>query len=455
MARRPVTAPRRAAHRVLIRLDQTTSRYDDVVRADAGLGELEGRDAALAWELVAGTTRWRRSLDAVLSSFAVHPLDRTPAAARAALRVGAYQLLFLDRIPAHAAIDESVSLARPAGRRTAGFVNAVLRRVATEGAGRLAELGAGDSAHALGIRLSYPDWLVERWIDEWGRARAEAMLAAGDRPPERSVRVNRLKASVDEARRRLEAGGVDASPPTGTERWRWTPDALIVSGGRLEASAAFREGLVTAQSRASQLVGIVASSGRPDAGHVVDVCAAPGLKTAHLAALRPAARIMAVEVDPGRAAEMRRVLRRLGVAGITVIEQDATTLGRDHDRCYDLALLDAPCSGLGTVAGRPDLRWRRRPGDAVRLAARQTALFERAASLLAPGGVLVYAVCTLERAETVDIVVPGATATGLVHDDLGAGFPGLADPRLPTAVLTMPDRDRTSGFFIARLRRER
>jgi len=453
MARRSVAPARRAAQRVLVRLDETDVRFETALREDRGLADLDGRDAALAWELAAGTTRRRRSLDAVLAAFSDHRLDRMAAPTRAALRLGAYQLLFLERVPKHAAVDESVGLARTDGRRTAGFVNAVLRRVAAEGAAMLTRLGAGESVASLGVRLSYPDWLVARWVEEWGPERAAAMLEAGNRPPERCVRVNTLKSTIDEARARLRSDGFTVSTAGAGSAWRGTPEALLVEGGRLERSAAFREGLVTPQSRASQLVGAVAAGGAPAPGRIADLCAAPGAKTAHLAARLPAAHITAVELDPGRAADLRRLLARLGVTTADVTEQDATALGVDHDGLYQLVLLDAPCSGLGTVATRPDLRWRRRPQDAERLAEVQRTLLRRAARLLSPGGAVVYAVCTLDRRETVDVVLTVADAAGLLHDDLGSTYTGLVDPRLPTALATMPDRDQTSGFFMARLRR--
>jgi 16S rRNA (cytosine967-C5)-methyltransferase len=438
---------------VLVRLDETDVRFETAMREDRGLAELDGRDAALAWELAAGTTRRRRSLDAVLAAFSDHPLDRMAAPTLAALRLGAYQLLFLERVPKHAAVDESVGLARTRGRRTAGFVNAVLRRVAAEGASMLTRLGGGESVVSLGVRLSYPDWLVARWVEEWGAERGTAMLEAGNRPPERCVRVNTLKSTIDEARASLQSEGLTASRAGAGSGWTWTPEALLLEGGGVERSAAFREGFLTPQSRASQLVGVVAADRAPAHGRIADLCAAPGAKTAHLAARLPAAHITAVEVDPGRAADLRRLLTRLGVTTADVTEQDATALGVDHDGLYQLVLLDAPCSGLGTVAARPDLRWRRRPGDAERLAKAQAALLRRAARLLSPGGAVVYAVCTLERRETVDVVASVVAAAGLLPDDLGATYTGLADPRLPTALATMPDRDQTSGFFVARLRR--
>jgi 16S rRNA (cytosine967-C5)-methyltransferase len=452
MAHPEVSPARRAALAALLQIEKG-SHFEAAVRQETATARLDARDAHLAWELVAGVTRRRATIDALLSEYSSHPLDRADRRARCALRLGAYQLLYLDRVPAHAAVAESVGLVTPLGPKTAGFVNAVLRRVADDGPARLEGLTAGDDERSLAVRHSCPDWLVARWVREWGRERAGSLLAATIRPPEHCLRVNRLVAGTAEAGRALADEGVETVRPD-ARLWSATlSDALIYSGAPIEQTRAFREGIVSPQSRAAQLVGVLAARGAPGATRAADLCAAPGLKTAHLAALLPGCSILAVEVAETRALDARSTLTRLRVDRAEVLVADATALPDALDGSLDLVLLDAPCTGLGILSERPDLRWRRRPRDVARMAASQTKLADRAARLLRPGGALLYSVCTLTQEETVGVVGPLASSQGLEFDDLGADFPALRHPGFGPALLTLPDRDGTSGFFIARLRR--
>lgn len=460
MAHGGVSRARRVAYRVLVDMDRDGIRFDVAVRRhEGGIDSLDPRDAALAWEITSGVTKRRRSLDAVLATFSRHPLRRLTVDVRAALRMGAYQLLFLDRVPAHAAVDESVRLAQRRGKGSAGLVNAVLRRVAAEGDEVLRRPQEAGRSERIGVRLSYPTWLVEGLLEEWGPDSAEALLAQGNEVPERCLRVSGGAAAAPQVIAALAADGVAARPPApvapgvvvrGSGPW---PDALVYEGGSLERTAAFREGLVTPQSRGSQLVGVVAAGGVVRSAAVVDLCAAPGGKAAHVAALLGSCRLLAVEKDAGRADDLLATLRRLNVPNVSVRVLDATLLPPELDGTFDLALVDAPCTGLGTLASRPDLRWRRRPGDAARFAPRQAALLERAARLVRPGGTVVYSVCTMTRTETVGVIKTATERSELDLEDLGASHPGLRDARLGGALLTLPPRDGTSGFFVVRLRR--
>lgn len=191
----------------------------------------------------------------------------------------------------------------------------------------------------------------------------------------------------------------------------------------------------------------------PDDAAIADLCAAPGVKTAQLASLLPRARLLAVELNAARAGSMRANFARLGVTGVDVRVGDALELGVAHDGTFDAVLLDAPCSGLGTLASRPDLRWRLKAGDIARLAAVQSRLLMRGAKLVREGGTLVYAVCTYTTAETVRPVTTVLEGGGFVVDDLSREYPALAHPRAGGFLLTLPSRDGTSGFFVARLRR--
>jgi 16S rRNA (cytosine967-C5)-methyltransferase len=377
-----------------------------------------------------------------------------------AVRLGAYQLLFLDRVPSHAAVSDAVEVAARRGRRPAGFANAVLRKVADHGREAFARLSGGEGDAALAVRYSLPVWVVRRWRTGLGAA-AEAAFAAATDTPERCLRVNRLHATPEQARAALAGDGVET---TTLEDW---PDALVVtSGPALETTRAFTEGLVTAQSRGSQLVGRVVADaiaqgvagereGEPAAGavRVADLCAAPGGKAAHVAALAPGAAVTAFDIDEGRCAAMRANLERLGAGAVRVVVADALGLpDRESDR-FGHVLLDAPCSGLGVLATRPDLRWRRDEAMLRLHAGTEAALLASAARLVVPGGSLTYAVCSFERDETLAVVAGVDELDGWPADDLGAAFPEVAHPADPRYLLVVPGRDGSSGFFVARLRR--
>ncbi len=458
-----VAPARAAAFELLTREAAASGTFDLAAAAAAVFAGLDRRDRGLAYELATGTIKRRRTLDRVMAACADVAPGRTRPAVREALRLATFQMLYLDRVPAHAAVSDSVELAKRSGRRDGAFANAVLRRVAAGGAEALARLTEGDSAAALALRHAHPEWLVTLWRRELGSDTAEALLAADNLPAERCVRVNRLRATPDQAIAALAADDIEARPidarhpGAGASDW---PDALLVEGAALEGAAALRDGLVTPQSRASQLAAVIATEAFDPAGpgRFADLCAAPGVKTAQLAAALPGWRVVAVDDDPQRAAALRANLSRLGADDIEVVERDVLVLGDDpaEQGRYQGVLLDAPCSGLGTLASRPDLRWRRKPADVGRLAALQRRLLAAAAALVAPGGALTYSVCTLTRAETVEVVerfLAGEPDGLWTVDDLGAARPALRHPANGAFVQTLPSRDGTSGFFVARLRR--
>jgi 16S rRNA (cytosine967-C5)-methyltransferase len=447
MAHSEVSPSRRAAHAALLRAAASRSHLDLTPAAVPELRDLDSRDAGLAMELAAGTLKRRGTLDAVLERCSTHPLKKVSPAALAALRMSAYQLLYLDRVPAHAAVGESVALVGKEGAGTRGFVNAVLRRVSAEGRDILTELTTGDDLRSVALRHSYPLWLARQWTEEFGPQAAAELMEAGNAAPERCLRVNRLVGTLEEAVERLANDEVKGTPVEGF------PEALVMEGPPVERMAAFRDGLITPQSRGSQLAGRVAAESVGPGAAVADLCAAPGLKTAQLAAALPA-RLLAVEEDEQRAAELRTFLERLRVTGAEVVVGDALELSIQEDGAFDAVLLDAPCTGLGTLSSRADLRWRRHRADVDRLANLQKRLLHRAAALVRPGGALIYSVCTLTRAETLDVIDDLLESGGWTLDDLGAQFPRFVHPERGGTLLTLPPRDRTSGFFIARLRRD-
>jgi 16S rRNA (cytosine967-C5)-methyltransferase len=441
-----VSPARAAAWQALLRLRAGGGRFDDSLAALPELEALADRDRALANELVVGTVKRRGSVDAVLGEFTKAPLSRTDPRVLEALRLAAFQLLFLDRVPAYAVVDDAVAQVGGRGRKTQGFVNAVLRQVAAEGRTRLAALGEGDGVGAWSVRYSCPVWLVRLLRRELGDAAAAGFLAAAIAPPERCLRVNTLKTGEAAARAALAAAGFAVQGVLGL------PAALVYEGPPLERSQPFRDGLVTPQSRGSQVAGLVAATA-PGGGDVLDLCAAPGTKTAQLAAALPQARLTAVDVDEARLEAMRANLARLGADHVEAVAADALELPASFEAAFDSVLLDAPCSGLGTLASRADLRWRRREADVDRLAQLQRRLIRRAAACVRPGGALTYAVCTLPRAETVDVVDTLLAQGGWGLDDLGAAWPGLRHPAAGGCLLVLPPEHGSSGFFVARLRR--
>lgn len=444
-----VSPAREAAFAALRRLRGSGVRLDESAASLPEISSLSPADRGLANELVNGTVKRRASVDAVLGAYTKAPLKDADPDVRDALRMTAFQLLFLDRVPAYAAVDDGVTLASRRNKKVRGFANAVLRKVAAEGRAKLEELGAGDGTHAWAVRLSYPGWLVKLLRAELGDARAARVLEAANSAPERCLRANRMRGGVAAAVGALSADGFKTRGVEGL------PEGLLYDGPPLERSKAFTTGLVTPQSRGSQVAGLVAAAAvTGPAARVLDVCAAPGAKTSQMAALIAEARMTAVEVDEARAADLQANLTRLGADAVEVVRADALELPQSWDGTFDAVLLDAPCTGLGTLGSRADLRWRRHVQDVPRLAKLQARLLARAAALVKPGGALTYAVCTVTRAETLGVVEPLLGGGGWTADDLGAAWPGLAHPEAGGFLLMLPPDAGSTGFFVARLRRQ-
>jgi 16S rRNA (cytosine967-C5)-methyltransferase len=389
-----ISPARRAAHAVVLRTLADGAYADRALHGEAR--GLAARDRALAKQLAFGTVQRRLTLDWVIARHVDRALE---PGVRAALQLGLFQLLFLDGVAAHAAIGEAVELAKPSpGHR---LVNAVLRRVQREGA----ELPPDDTPTGAAIHHSHPRWLVELWWGWLGPDDTRALLAADNEPAELALRVNTL---VD-----FDLGDVPG---------RRDGETIVVDGAfDALAHPGYAAGAFTPQSRASQLV---ARTLAPRPGErVLDLCAAPGGKTTHLAALMEGTGdVVAVERHPGRARALTASCKRMRARNVSVVAADAKDFDGEHR--FDRVLLDPPCSGLGTLRSHPDLRWRASPEGIERLVIEQDALVAAARRALAPGGTLVYSVCTLspreERLQSVD------------------------------ARRTLPHRDNTDGFYIAR-----
>ena len=410
-----ISPARAAAFDVLLRVFEEEAYADRALRgASAGLSD---RDRALARQLAYGTVQRARTLDHAIETIGRRPVRRLDPPVRAALRLGAFQLVFLDGVPRYAAVNESVELVRRARlERAVPFTNAVLRRLADGGRDRVEGLPDETPAEAA-LAYSYPDWIAETWWRDLGADEARALMAAQNRAPVAVVRLVR--------------GEIAGEPVPGV------PGAWHVEHVDEDAGA---EGRIWPQSAGSQLAGLAVGS---EAGErVLDLCAAPGGKTAMLAG-----DVVAVEVNEGRARELEENLRRLGATHVRVVCADGRDLASDVTG-FDRALVDAPCSGLGVLAARPDLRWRSQP-----LPELQLELLLAAAARVRPGGSVTYSVCTINRDEAEAVVDSAVEAAGLEIDaSLAEEWPAFRHRSFPGCLQTLPHLHGTSGFFVARLR---
>jgi 16S rRNA (cytosine967-C5)-methyltransferase len=415
----------------------------------------DDRDRALAAEIVVGTLRWQRSVDHLIAHAAKRRLDRLDPEVVVILRLSLYQILHLSRVPSSAVVDDAVNLTRAARKPSAsGFVNAVLRTVLRQRA-KLpfpprpsAPDRDGDAAREyLGITHSHPDWLIARWLDRHGFDAAERWVRFNNETPPLTLRANTLRASREAVARALEEEGVDTEPT------RHAPHGLVVIRGNPLRTPL--EGWFFVQDEASQLVSLAVDS-RPGE-RVLDLCASPGGKTTAMAAdMRDTGTLVACDVRPRRVALLRATVRASGAAHVRVV-QVATTGSLPFAHPFDRVLVDAPCSGLGTIRRDPDIRWTRSEGDLPRLAQDQVALLLRAADVVKPGGRLVYATCSSEPEENERVVDaflaerPDFAAADLHHEN--AALQPFLD--VHGMLRTLPFAHGLEAFFAAALTREK
>lgn len=433
-----VSPARACAFTVVRRVFEHDAYADRALNAEAK--GLAPRERSLAMSLAYGTVQRRATLDYVAARFCSRPLQTLDPVVLAALRLGLLQLLYLDGIAEHAAVHESVELAKRSGRGGAGLVNAVLRRAAREGHAVLDSLSDATPAQAATLH-SVPVWLAELWWHELGAQRARALLAHVNDPAESALRVNTLVCSRD---------AVIAELPVRARPAAELPDALVLEAPfDIQASGLFARGAIIGQARGSMLAALALNPQPGD--RVLDLCAAPGAKATQLGALiEDRGELAAVERHPGRAAALRNTLARMRVSCAHVEVADAASFTGPGS--YDAVLVDPPCSGLGTLQSRPDLRWRTSPERIAALSVLQARILRAAAAATAPGGALVYSVCTISLAEGSRVVEALLRERAdFVAEDLGPILPAAAQGHF---LQTLPDRDGTDGFFIARLRRK-
>ena len=414
------------------------------MRAALNRAALGPADEAFATELVFGTLRHRAQVDWALGQALHRRLDSLPPRIRDVLRLGAYQLAFLSRVPARAACDETVELARRVGHRgTVSLVNAVMRRLA---AAPPAWPPAADTAEAIALRWSHPEWLVARWLARFGPEETGAICAADNETPPSWVRLNTLRGPIPELDARVRALGLE------TQASERLPEARRITAGPAEArERAHAAGLIVPQDLGSMLVARLVA---PRPGQtVIDACAAPGGKTTHLAALMEnGGRVLAFDVLPQKLETVARQCARLGVTNVETGVLDAARLGARYPAAADRVLIDAPCSGLGVLRRRPEIRWRVHEEDLAAIAERQRRLLAGAAAAVRPGGRLVYSVCTTEPEEGPEVVAAFLAASPEFEPVPIDDWPFATADASGTAFL-YPHRAGTDGFFVAALRR--
>ena len=455
---RPDQAPpktaREAALRALRDVDVKEAYANLALDAHLTRSKLEGRDRALATELVYGVTRRRGTIDWAIGQVATRPLDEIDPWIRNILREAVYQILYMERIPQSAAVDQAVELAKQYGHTgVAKFVNGVLRNLLRKLPTLAWPKEETDPVGALAVRHSYPEWLVQQWTGRFGTEEAVKLMESGNQVPPLTIRVNTLKATREQVAEALEAEGIKTEPTP------HSPYGLIVhdltSSSYLDRLKAMKQGLFTVQDESSMLVAPVLN---PQPGMtVLDVAAAPGGKTTHLAAwMQNEGRIIALDIHDHKVDLVEQNAKRLGATIIEGLCLDAREVGKLMPNRAEAVLCDVPCSGLGTLSRRPDARWRKTEADVTSLMPIQQAILESAALAVKPGGTLVYSTCTIEPRENQELVAAFVEShPEWSFDDIRPYLPAsLAGDAADGWIQLLPHRHGTDGFFIARLKKQ-
>jgi 16S rRNA (cytosine967-C5)-methyltransferase len=452
-----ISPARRFAYDILIRVERDGSYASELLNAPR-MDTLSREDRALCHELVMSTLRWQSELDARIAKYSSQQVSRLDGEVRVALRLGACQMSHLDRIPAHAAVHESVELVKSSGKRSAvPFANAVLRKLSANAKAPSINAEVGEAPHLLtaadmghhaaelAATLAHPEWMVSRWIDMYGYNAARAICAANQQAPAAALRL-----VTREAEEELREAGIKISPG------ELLTNARRLLSGDLAHSLAFRDHHVAVQDEASQLVAALVGKG----GRILDCCAAPGGKTAAIAAHNPGSEITAVELHEHRARALKERLRAMPVK---VVTGDVTRM--EFAEKFDCVLADVPCTGTGTLGANPEIKWRLKAEDLRGLQDLQVSILRSAVAALAPGGRLVYSTCSLEAEEgegVVEQVLCGPDAVtvveceGVLEELKSSGELAWAEPGTLVRgrfLRTLPGIHPCEGFFAAVLRK--
>jgi 16S rRNA (cytosine967-C5)-methyltransferase len=410
-------------------------------------------DRAFTTELTYGVLRHLNTLDWVLGQFANKPLASLAPSVRGILRLGGYQLLFMDRVPPSAACNQAAEMAKRNGHaRVVKIVNGVLRNVARNvNAIRFPDLGQDPVEH-ISLRYSHPAWLVERWLAEYGQEETIALCQANNEPAPNMVRTNTLKISREDLAGRLKEEGLQVRETA------FAPEGLVLGGFlSLGSLASHREGLFQVQDESSMLAGraVMPAPG----SRVLDACAAPGGKTTHLAQLMEnRGEILAVDIHPHKLSLIEENSSRLGITIVKGLAGDARSLPEKLHGWADFVLIDAPCTGLGVLRRRPDARWRKDPAQIPAIVALQAEILSSVSRVVRDGGVLVYSTCSIAREENAGQVEKFLAAhPEFTPEDLGPFLPAELNQEGTFSrgyLQLLPHRHGTDGFFIARMRKK-
>jgi 16S rRNA (cytosine967-C5)-methyltransferase len=446
-----IASVRRVACEILLKVDTKKSYADSLLDQALKTESLTERDRSLLTELVYGTLRWRGKIDAQLSHHLRRSLEQTDSGLRNLLRLTCYQLVFLDRIPDYAAVNEAVALAKTrGGAKAAGFVNGVLRSFLRQANHNNAPNSEDLSLEALAIEYSHPPWLAQRWSEEFGVVSARELMRANNERSPLVLRVNSLQCDREELLQRFTTAGLDAVAGN------FSPQAISVqSAGAVENLPGFSAGLFQVQGEASQLVAFLLS---PLPGErILDACAAPGGKSTHVAELmKDQGELVAIDKSAPGIERIRQNISRLGLKSLRLVCADiGEKLPTLTAGSFDRVLVDAPCSGLGTLRSHPEIKWQRNESDIQRLSHLQAKILRRVVAYLKPGGVLVYATCTLSHAENEQNIEFFLAEHPEFELQEAARYLPIQARRMVRGKFyqALPQRDHTDGFFAARMRK--
>lgn len=416
--------------------------YADRLLASRQVSELEPRDRSFVRELVLGVLRWKLRLDHIIGTYYNNNINSLQPEIHTIIRLGLYQMIYMDSIPDWAAVNESVKMANNYyGKKTAGLVNALLRRFSREG---VPEISSSDPVKKLSLEKSCPGWIAKRWIEKFGVETAEAIMASCNVKHSVSIRTNTIKTDPEPLTNVLSSEGfetVNVSDMPGYFN--------VLKGNGLFETQAYQKGFFTVQDPEAAMATLLLS---PEQGEMIlDLCSAPGGKTTHIAEMaKDNIHIDAVDINPKRLGLVKMVTKRLGLESITCIEGDSVTFRIDSDSHYDRILCDVPCTGTGVFSKRPDMKWRRKENDVIEMSSLQKAILGNAATLVKPGGVIIYSTCSLEPEENEDIIrwFTSEHDFTVERDDRFKKF------EIDYGYLILPHLMNGNGAFAAKLRRK-
>lgn len=442
---------REAALKILIDINEKGAYSNIALNKYFSTEELRDIDRSFITEIVYGTVKWKLTLDRVIAAYSKIKMDKLSPWILNILRLGAYQILYMTKVPPSAACNESVNLARRYGHKaSAGFVNAVLRNIARKGSGIAIPSKEKDLPGFLSVSYSYPKWLVEKYLKLFGADFTQSLLEAGNSTPELTIRTNTLRITLEELVKALKEEGCDAAAG------KYVKEAIVLKSPINFANLqAFRNGLFQIQDESSMLPAAVLA---PEPGEMVlDACSAPGGKATHIAQLmQNSGAIIAGDVHEHKLKLIDDAAERLGIRIIKSELRDASIPNRDHERAFDRVLLDAPCTGLGIVRRKPDIKWARQTKDIKGITALQKKLLQSVSEAVKPGGVLVYSTCTIFPEENEDIIESFLeNNSDFMADDIKPFLPAALTKHAKHCSLQLyPNRDGIDGFFMARIKRK-